>query len=85
MEVFFVSSTLTMPGISARVAIFFGLRASNNSLNTREALRDIVAGDAAVWNVRMVSCVPGSPMDWAAMTPTASPALTGWPMARLMP
>ncbi len=23
----------------------------------------------------MVSCVPGSPMDWAAMTPTASPRL----------
>ena len=22
-----------------------------------------------VWNVRMVSCVPGSPMDWAAMMP----------------
>ena len=28
-----------------------------------------------VWKVRMVSCVPGSPMDWAAMTPTASPEL----------
>ena len=26
-----------------------------------------------MWNVRMVSCVPGSPMDCAAMTPTASP------------
>ena len=34
--------------------------------------------DAAppMWNVRMVSCVPGSPIDWAAMTPTASPMLT---------
>src|SRR5437868_8921872 len=30
--------------------------------------------DAAppMWKVRMVSCVPGSPMDCAAMTPTAS-------------
>jgi hypothetical protein len=26
-----------------------------------------------MWKVRMVSCVPGSPMDCAAMTPTASP------------
>ena len=26
-----------------------------------------------VWNVRIVSCVPGSPIDWAAMMPTASP------------
>ena len=33
--------------------------------------------DAAppMWNVRIVSCVPGSPIDWAAMTPTASPML----------
>ena len=29
-----------------------------------------------MWKVRMVSCVPGSPIDWAAMTPTASPMLT---------
>ena len=29
-----------------------------------------------VWNVRMVSCVPGSPIDWAAMMPTASPMPT---------
>ena len=29
-----------------------------------------------MWNVRMVSCVPGSPMDCAAMTPTASPSST---------
>jgi hypothetical protein len=29
-----------------------------------------------MWNVRMVSCVPGSPIDWAAMTPTAMPIST---------
>jgi len=31
--------------------------------------------DAAppMWNVRIVSCVPGSPIDCAAMTPIASP------------
>ena len=38
-----------------------------------------------MWNVRMVSCVPGSPMDCAAMMPTASPSLTSWPVARLRP
>ena len=32
-----------------------------------------------VWKVRMVSCVPGSPIDCAAMTLTASPRLTGVP------
>ena len=30
-----------------------------------------------VWNVRMVSCVPGSPMDCAATWPTASPISAG--------
>ena len=34
-----------------------------------------------VWNVRMVSWVPGSPMDWAAITPTASPSSMLAPVA----
>ena len=38
-----------------------------------------------VWNVRMVSCVPGSPIDWAAMMPTASPISAMWPVARNVP
>ena len=38
-----------------------------------------------VWKVRMVSCVPGSPMDWAAMTPTASPASMIRPVASERP
>ena len=29
-----------------------------------------------MWNVRIVSCVPGSPIDCAAMMPTASPSFT---------
>ena len=38
-----------------------------------------------MWKVRMVSCVPGSPIDCAAMTPTASPILTTVPRARSRP
>ena len=38
-----------------------------------------------VWKVRMVSCVPGSPIDWAAMTPTASPSSTSFRDASDMP
>ena len=39
--------------------------------------------DAAppMWKVRIVSCVPGSPMDWAATMPTASPMSTSLPVA----
>ena len=38
-----------------------------------------------VWNVRIVSCVPGSPIDWAAMMPIASPISHISPVARKMP
>ena len=38
-----------------------------------------------VWNVRIVSCVPGSPMDWAAMMPTARPSSTSWLVDMSMP
>jgi hypothetical protein len=38
-----------------------------------------------MWNVRIVSCVPGSPMDCAEMIPTASPIATIFPRARSRP
>ncbi len=38
-----------------------------------------------MWNVRIVSCVPGSPMDCAATTPTARPISTSLPVARSRP
>ena len=38
-----------------------------------------------IWKVRIVSWVPGSPIDCAAMTPTASPILTTVPRARSRP
>ena len=50
--------------------------------------RLLACGGLAVppmWNVRMVSCVPGSPMDCAAMTPTAMPISTSLPVARSRP
>ncbi len=38
-----------------------------------------------MWKVRIVSWVPGSPIDCAAMTPTASPMFTGVPRAKSRP
>jgi DNA-directed RNA polymerase subunit beta' len=67
------------------VACPVGTRASNSS-STRG--RPCVMSSPAtppVWNVRMVSCVPGSPIDWAAMMPTAWPMSTSRPVARLRP
>ena len=37
------------------------------------------------WKVLIVNCVPGSPIDCAAIIPTASPVLTGSPFARSLP
>ncbi len=37
------------------------------------------------WNVLMVSCVPGSPIDWAAIMPTASPRSARAPVDKFRP
>ena len=68
------------------IACAFGLRHSKSS-STRGKPWVISSEDATppVWNVRIVSWVPGSPMDCAAMTPTASPILTGLPLAIFLP
>ena len=79
------SSRVTRPLISANWAIFLGLRASNSSSTRGRPWVMSPPATPPVWKVRMVSWVPGSPMDWAAMMPTASPSPTGSPMARLMP
>ena len=52
-----------------------------------EMLSAVASREAAppMWNVRMVSCVPGSPIDWAATTPTDSPWFTISPRARSRP
>ena len=38
-----------------------------------------------MWKVRIVSCVPGSPIDWAAITPTASPDVDQHAAAQIAP
>jgi hypothetical protein len=54
------------------------LRFDRRLLGTRDAV-------PPMWNVRIVSCVPGSPIDCAAMTPTAEPSSTSLPVARSRP
>ena len=68
-----VSSTLTRPPISASTAAPFGLRASKISTTRGRPCVMSAPATPPVWNVRIVSCVPGSPIDCAAMMPTASP------------
>ena len=79
------SSMSIFPATSESVPAPFGFRASKIS-TTRG--RPCVMSEPAtppVWNVRIVSCVPGSPIDWAAMMPTASPISAMPPVARNVP
>ena len=60
---------------------------TNPSLRASSELCSILPRAAAppMWNVRIVSCVPGSPIDWLAMMPTDSPMFTLCPRARSRP
>ena len=61
-------------------AVLRGTRASNSSC-TRGRPPVMSSPTPPWWKVRMVSCVPGSPIDWAATMPTASPMSTSLPVA----
>ena len=67
------SSIVTLPSCSAIFARPLGLRASKSSTTRGRPCVMSAPATPPVWNVRIVSCVPGSPIDWAAMMPTASP------------
>ena len=63
-----------------------GVRASKSSWTRgRPCVMSSAEATPPVWKVRMVSCVPGSPIDWAAMMPTASPMSTSLPVASERP
>ena len=80
-----VSSISTLPPTSASLAAPFGLRASKISTTRGRPCVMSAPATPPVWNVRIVSCVPGSPIDCAAMIPTASPISHIPPVARKMP
>ena len=80
-----ISEICSVPEISASTAWPLGLRASNSSWTRGRPCVMSSPATPPAWNVRMVSCVPGSPMDCAAMMPTAVPMLTGRPVARSQP
>ena len=74
----------TMPSMWLISALPLGIRASkSSSTRGRPAVMSVPPATPPVWNVRIVSWVPGSPIDWAAMMPTASPVPTRKPVARL--
>ena len=75
------SAMRTTPEARASRAAPRGVRASNSSTTRGRPPAMSRPATPPVWKVRIVSCVPGSPMDWAAMTPTASPSSMLLPVA----
>ena len=79
------SSTSTSPSISDSIACVFGTRASNSSSTRGIPLVMSTPATPPVWNVRIVSCVPGSPMLCDAIIPAASPIAISFPDAGSTP
>ena len=75
------SSIFTRPPMVASVAAALGLRASKSSTTRGRPWVMSSPATPPVWKVRIVSCVPGSPMDCAATVPTASPSSLILPVA----
>ena len=85
VSAFSVSSIETVPSCSAILSRPLGLRASNSSTMRGSPWVMSAPATPPVWKVRIVSCVPGSPIDWAAMIPTASPICASAPVAIARP
>ena len=64
---------VTRPAMCETAPACFGVRASNSSTTRGRPCVMSSPATPPVWNVRIVSWVPGSPIDWAATMPTASP------------
>ena len=79
------SSIEITPSCSAIFARPFGLRASKSSTTRGRPCVMSAPATPPVWKVRIVSCVPGSPIDCAAMMPTASPICAILPVAIARP
>ena len=84
---FFISSVIeTLPESSVIIANPFGLRASNSSSTLgRPCVISATPATPPEWIVLIVSWVPGSPIDWAAIVPIGSPIFTSVLVARLIP
>src|SRR6218665_2831630 len=78
-----ISPDRTTPTGSPLVLLTYpiGLLKPITPLALASTLEAMTAREAAppMWKGRMVSCVPGSPIDWAAITPPASPQVINPP------
>ncbi len=81
-----ITISTSFPSLSSPLTVF---KSSTSSLPGNLAMMldssEIPPATPPTWNVRSVNCVPGSPIDCAAITPTASPLWVIFPVAKLRP
>ncbi len=82
IEPFVPSSYSTGTSAHSSPSVYFTLPSDRARRSASSAMREEVP---PMWNVRSVSCVPGSPILWAARMPTASPMSTMSMVARFRP
>ena len=78
---------ITVPSNGAIIAGFFGFLTSNNCpiLSILCVISHSLVATHHKWNVFIVNCVVGSPIDCAAITPTGTPTCTASLVDRSIP
>ena len=85
-EVLDITISISFPSLSFPLTVLrSSISATPSNLTINLFSSEMLTAIPQTWNVRNVNCVPGSPIDCAATTPTASPRCTILPVARLRP
>jgi len=81
-----ITILLLFPSLSFTLTTFkSSISATPSNFEIRELSSEIFPATPPTWKVLKVNWVPGSPIDWAATTPTASPIWTNLPVERFLP
>ena len=85
-EVLDITILEELPSLSLVLTTFrSSISATPSNFDINEFSSEIFPATPPTWNVLSVNWVPGSPIDWAATTPTASPIWMDLPVARFLP
>ena len=81
-----ITSSTGLPSLSVDLTVFkSSISVVPSNFDSNWFSSEMLPAIPPTWNVLSVSWVPGSPIDWAAITPTASPIWTIFPVARFLP
>ena len=85
-DVLEITMSISLPSLSLPLTVLrSSISAIPSNLTINLFYSEMFPAIPPTWKVRNVNCVPGSPIDCAATTPTASPRCTILPVARFRP